>query len=195
MEKYEHIMIDLETMGTFPGSAIISIGAVAFDLNTGEAGKEFYCSIDLESNLQIGLIVDPKTAKWWTLQSEEARYVLIDPNRINIIKALKQLSKFLNINDLATLQVWGNSARFDLGILEAAYKAFELETPWQFYNERDVRTLVSFAPNFKYKTRFEGTAHNPIDDCKHQIKYCSAIWNKLNLQAQTHELRKINRRT
>ena len=36
---FSHLMLDLETMGTKSNSAIISIGAVEFDILTGKTGK------------------------------------------------------------------------------------------------------------------------------------------------------------
>ena len=64
--------------------------------------------------------------------------------------------------------------------LENAYSKVGNQIPWKFWNERDVRTLVSFAPNVKSEFVFKGVAHNAIDDCKFQIGYCCKIWNKLN---------------
>jgi len=42
--KANHVMIDLETMGLLPGSAIVSIGAVVFDprLNRVSNKNTFY---------------------------------------------------------------------------------------------------------------------------------------------------------
>jgi hypothetical protein len=81
---------------------------------------------------------------------------------------------------LGDFQIWGNGVRFDVGILEDAYVACDIqEMPWNFRNERDVRTLVSFAPNIKEHYPSLGVEHNPIDDCKYQIAYCHAIWEKL----------------
>lgn len=51
----KHIMLDIETMGNQSYSSILSIGAVKFDLNTGETGDEFYTTIDLKSCLDLGL--------------------------------------------------------------------------------------------------------------------------------------------
>lgn len=85
---------------------------------------------------------------------------------------------------LGDFKIWGNSVRFDVGILETAYRADGRESltlPWKFRNEMDVRTLVAFAPAIKDHYPFTGVEHNPIDDCKYQIGYCSAIWNKLNI--------------
>ena len=46
-------------------------------------------------------------------------------------------------------EIWGNSPRFDLGILQDAYRALNMKIPWDFRKERDVRTLVSFIPEIK----------------------------------------------
>ena len=43
----KHIMIDLETMGNKSYSAIVSIGAVKFDIKTGETGETFYRNVNL----------------------------------------------------------------------------------------------------------------------------------------------------
>ena len=37
----KHVMIDIETMGNMSHSAIVSVGAVRFDLETGEIGEKF----------------------------------------------------------------------------------------------------------------------------------------------------------
>jgi exodeoxyribonuclease VIII len=80
--------------------------------------------------------------------------------------------------------VWGNSNRFDLGLLEPYIKTISEELPWKFRNERDVRTLVSFNPDIKgeviEQARKDGLdLHNPIVDCKLQIEYCHKIYKSL----------------
>lgn len=54
-----NIMVDLETLGTKPNSAILSIGAVAFD----DQGlhDEFYCNVDLISSIACGYEIDADT--------------------------------------------------------------------------------------------------------------------------------------
>ena len=101
-------------------------------------------------------------------------------NTLPLAKVLQDFECFIKWFDYSSLQVWGNSARFDLGILENAYSKFNVNIPWNHWNERDVRTLVAFAPEIKKNMVFEGVKHNPIDDCKHQIKYCCEIFKKLN---------------
>ncbi len=73
-----NIMLDLETMGNTPTSAIIAIGAVRFDKKI--KGK-FYGVIDLESCLEDGLTVDASTIMWWMQQSDAARKAFEQRNR------------------------------------------------------------------------------------------------------------------
>lgn len=172
-----HLMLDLETMGNKSQSAIISIGAVEFSIETGETGREFHERISLQSSIDAGLIVNGSTVMWWLMQNEAARKEITKPGD-GLKNVLEKLRSFMGC--LGDFQIWGNGVRFDIGILEDAYVALGYETmPWNFRNERDVRTLVSFAPSIKEQFPFTGVEHNPIDDCKYQIKYCSEIWKKM----------------
>jgi DNA polymerase III epsilon subunit-like protein len=175
-QNFEHLMLDLETMGHNSNSCIVSIGAVEFNIETGDTGREFYINIDLQSCLDAGLHVTGSTVYWWLQQSNEARCKLLE-DPIILADALYSFTRWLGTNQY---YIWGNSARFDCGLLENAYDKLKIPAPWTHNLERDVRTLVSFAPDIKKETKFEGVKHDAIDDCKHQIKYCSKIWNKLN---------------
>ncbi len=178
--KFGHLMIDLETMGNGSNSVICSIGAVEFNLDTGELGKEFYEKVSIQSCLNIGLQVDGSTIEWWLQQSEKARMELVTGKRLDIAIVLSSFQYFMSTIDGMNVQVWGNGARFDLGILQDAYrKSGYSKIPWDFRKERDVRTLVSARPKIKEHYPFTGVEHNPIDDCKYQIGYCCEIWSKI----------------
>lgn len=170
----KHIMIDIETLGTNSYSIILSIGAVYFDIETGETGETFYVKIDPNDCSNYGLTHDESTMNWWRKQSKEAKDEAFS-GKEKLPIALEKLNIFLKNGNS---QMWGNSASFDLGLLNNAYQRTGIKANWKFYNERCVRTLVSFAPQIKQETPFEGVAHTPISDCLHQIKYCSKIWKK-----------------
>ena len=170
----KHVMIDIETMGNMSHSAIVSIGAVRFDLETGETGETFYINVDLQSCLDAGLIINADTLMWWLNQSEAARKKIIEKGS-PLSAALILLSAFVTKDD----QVWGNSARFDLGILSDAFNTLGMPIPWDFRKERCVRTLVSFAPEVKDAEPNIGVAHDALYDCVFQISYCSKIYKKL----------------
>src|SRR5688572_29191140 len=124
------IMIDIETLSNRSYAVICSIGAVEFDLATGETGREFYQRVDIQSCLNAGLRVNGSTIQWWLQQSEEARNELAMPGATFLTTALQAFANpgLFNWNNA---KVWGNGARFDLGLLSDAYNACKLEIPWK----------------------------------------------------------------
>jgi hypothetical protein len=51
--SFEHVMLDLETLSSGPRAAILSIGAVRFDLEKLELGDELYVVLDPEDQAQV----------------------------------------------------------------------------------------------------------------------------------------------
>jgi hypothetical protein len=117
------VMLDLETLGTRPGCAILSIGAVAFDRHTGALGPEFYMVVNRKSCEAKGLTQDQSTLDWWSRQSAEAKKVLAEaenaPNGLG--GALVQFTAYLQKFGKRDLFVWGNGADFDQPIITACY--------------------------------------------------------------------------
>jgi hypothetical protein len=174
--KNKHVMIDIETLGTESYSSILSIAAVKFDFETGQYYEEFYKKVSLKSCLDLGMKVNADTIYWWLKKDDKSRIELTE-NLNELHHVLSDFSVFINEYDL----VWGNSNSFDLGLLSNAYALIKRNTPWKYYNERDVRTLVSLYPQIKKETPDYGVHHNALDDCKFQINYCVALAKKLNL--------------
>ena len=179
MSKFKDIMIDIETLGNKPGAVILSIAAVYFNLETGETGEVFNRNIDLQSCLNFGLTIDSETFYWWMEQEKEAQ-LSFTKNRRDLDEVLILLRNFIK----PECAVWGNSNRFDLSLLEAAYNAIgDKVLPWSHRNERDVRTLASLKPEIKKQieeTWKGGVNHTALSDCYKQINYCSAIYKSLN---------------
>ncbi len=179
MNKFTDVMIDLETMGTKSNCLILNIAAVEFNLKTGETGEVFYEKISLADSINNNFKIEADTLSWWLKQDDFARLEILNSNKTCIVI----LDSFLKwFETRKTFLVWGNSSRFDLGLLENYFNKFNLEIPWKYSNERDVRTLVHFIPDIKKNMLFEGVRHNSIDDCKHQIKYCSKIYNNIKIK-------------
>ncbi|WP_309243150.1 exonuclease [Escherichia coli] len=177
---WDHLMIDLKTMGKNPDAPIASIGAVFFDPQTGELGPEFSKIIDMDT---CGGTVDISTIEWWLQRSGEARAAIL-ADRIPLDDALLQLREFIDENSGEFfVQVWGNGANFDNVILSRSYKRQEIPCPWRHYNDRDVRTIVALGLVMDFDARnvitFEGERHNALHDARYQAKYVSVIWQKL----------------
>ncbi|EIH1857451.1 3'-5' exoribonuclease [Escherichia coli] len=175
-----HLMIDIETMGKNPNAAIISIGAIFFDPQTGDMGPEFSKTIDLDT---AGGVIDRDVIKWWLKQSREAQSAILT-DEIPLDDALLQLREFIAENSGEFfVQVWGNGANFDNVILRRSYERQGIPCPWHYHNDRDVRTIVELGKAIDFDARtaipFEGERHNALDDARYQAKYVSAIWQKL----------------
>lgn len=180
----DNIMLDIETLGNGQNSVIVSIGAVKFDLETGEIGEKFYKRVDIQSCLNLGLQVMGETIAWWMQQNDAAR-AEFGKATVSLIECLDILTEFITPigEDPKKFKVWGNPASFDLGIVSNAYNKTGLPVPWFYRNERDIRTLVGLNPAIKDSYPKQTTEqHHPIIDCIYQISVCCETWNSLQIK-------------
>ncbi|WP_231600445.1 exonuclease [Leclercia sp. 119287] len=183
---FTHLMVDLETMGKKPGAPIVSVGGVFFDPASGKTGAEYYQVINLESSMSFGARPDASTILWWLKQSPEARSAIVVDDTVGLVEALEQFLDFIAenaSNGSKTVQLWGNGSSFDCSLLEAAFELADTPFPIPHWNYRDVRTVVELGKavglNSRYEIPFEGDQHNALADARHQVKYVSAIWQRL----------------
>ena len=180
MTSPKDCMIDLETMGDSSRAAIVSIGAVKFDLlGSGAIGETFYRNVDLLSAMEAGLEVNARTMKWWGQQSKAARKALYDPEPIHIGEALLELGSFYR----GCKRMWSH-ATFDAVVLASAYQAMGLDAPWHYRDTRDIRTLMFIWKQFRNgrtveKPEREGTRHNALDDALYQARYVYEMYRDI----------------
>ena len=186
-KKIIDIMLDLETLAPKENAAIIQIAAVACDLTTGKTFEEFNELVNPQSSVNYGLTIDGETVAWWLSQDKEVVKKVFSSSISkgkDLKDTLQQLSKFIeNVkknHKTDKILVWGNGILADNRWLETAYLKTEEKQPWNFWEDQDVRTLVElgrrkYGIDPKKTLKFKGNVHNAIDDCKHQIRYCSAI--------------------
>ncbi|NYD84384.1 3'-5' exonuclease [Brucella intermedia] len=174
------IMIDIETLGTRPGSIIISIGAVSFDAETGEVGDTFYNRIDATEAEAYGLTFDMSTIVWWMQQDEEARNAAFTGQANGLGAVLYSLSEFIVRNSDGG-RIWGNGPSFDLVLLETAYREAGILVPWSFRAHRDLRTLRDITG---VDIPQVGTTHNALDDAMAQAMAVIKAYEVLGLSRQ-----------
>lgn len=172
--EYNDFMLDLETLGTRPGDAIISVGGVLFNRDTKDIGPGFRANLDIEQVLASGFQCTGGTLKFWFGQSDEARQqALADPQ--NIASVLMALAEFLTEGEGGVnpkMRVWGNGAAFDNVLLREMYQRLGFREPWEFWNDRCFRTLKAEHPRAKeLEPDFEGERHNAYADALHQAKW------------------------
>lgn len=164
-----HVMADLETWGTLPGSHLRSIGAVEFNPETGQLGRRFYQNVaELPA---YGLTRDASTEKWWSEQSAEA-VAALEPKQAILPVAMQRFAGwFCGLeSDPSQIRIWGHGATFDPVLLESAFRAAEIKCPWDHRAARDTRTLFDLVDFDKSTVPPIGTAHNALDD---------AVWQAL----------------
>ena len=178
LRNARHVFLDLETYSTRPNAAILAIGAVCVNLLGEEIGR-IKILVDIKDAMKNGH-VDPATVQWWEEQSAEAkRLTFNDGERFMLVDALAKYYAWHK--EQGTVDgVWGNGSTADNAWLRSAYTTvsgeFTAGCPWDFWEERDVRTVVALGQlsgcgNFKRGNPFRGTPHNCVDDAAHQAEY------------------------
>ena len=165
------VMIDLETMGNGPTAAIIALGAVEFDPQEYSLGGSFYTTIDLQSSVACGGVMDASTVMWWMKQSDAARGAF-SREGVTLNRALLQFSEWLGKRG-KDVRVWGNGAAFDNVILASAYRSIGVAAPWEFWNDRCYRTVKNLRTDIRMERT--GTHHNALADAESQARHLLAI--------------------
>ena len=175
----EHVMVDLETMGTSNFAVICSIGAVKFDPFGDGVSDKFYCAVDMESCAQLGMRFEGKTIAWWLAQKEKAREAILQKPQ-DITSALFGFSHWFGRE---SLPVWGNGATFDNVILRNAFTLIKSSCPWSYKHDMCYRTERRLDPDGVLFSPV-GTAHNALDDAEAQALHLQKIVRHFNLHPQ-----------
>jgi len=167
-----HLMLDFETLGTRPDTAVLSLGAVIF--NEKEILQTKYWEFDLANQLnsnQRSTTAD--TITWWLSQSKDAQKVF-SPEKPTLLREF--VTEFVDfLSPYPKLKVWGNGATFDVSIIEHILFQFKTIPPWKFWDHRCYRTEKT---NFTQEFPFQGTKHNALDDAKYQANNLINHWSK-----------------
>lgn len=167
-------MIDLESLGTRPDCAILTLGAVKFDPYTVDKfGDSLYFRIDVNEQLALGREVQEDTLEWWGRQAEDVREeALGEHDRISLESMYRQLNKFL----VGVNNIWCQGPAFDIVILENIYRQKGWPTPWQFWQIRDSRTLFGVHGDPREKNK--AGLHNALEDCVSQAQGVQEIYRR-----------------
>lgn len=169
-------MVDCETLGSRPGSAIASIGAVVF--TSTAVIEEWECVVDPQSCVDAGLTLDVDTIKWWMKQSDAAREQTFGFGGSDIGDALQLLRQFTD--EHSCVDYWSHGATFDLVLLTEAARLSKV-TPLvrDFRRARDTRTLYEITGVNPRTFMGTGTAHNAVDDARAQALAVIESWRTL----------------
>lgn len=173
--------IDLETLDNRYSSAIVSIGAVQFNRDTGQIGVRHYAEISIDTAIKAGT-VSGSTLAWWMDQGDKARRVFAGKEKTPLACALADLATLIRGKTIGP-RVWGNGSSFDITILEHAFHngAHGLAVPWQYWDVRDMRTIMDAADVDTRKLPRNGVHHNALDDAEFQALAISVAWRRVKV--------------
>jgi hypothetical protein len=176
------VMLDLKTMGTRPGCAILSVGAVAFSPNGEDVTRDdsgFYENVELQSCLDLGLTIDQTTLYWWMKQSPEARAAWMTPPHHPVLEVISWFSKWFTQFPTQT-KIWSHGASFDIPVLDAVYgRMSKMSVPWNYQAVRDTRTLFDLTSVRMSDVPNTGVKHHALDDAIHQARVVQFAYRKL----------------
>ena len=173
----QHIMLDLETLGTEPFAALLSIGAVHFNPNADEIADSYHVAINPEFN-GFGLRIEPGTMFWWWGEDrDDARHEWLRMTKFELAIALDGFTDWMSTfaPEQDDRVIWGNGANFDNVLLACAYKAAGRVVPWNYWNDRCFRTLKALPKAREVCPPREGLVHNAMFDARHQAAWLQQI--------------------
>lgn len=173
-------VLDEETLSTEHNAALLSIGAVICDFNTGQQVDTFYANITPESSIAAGLDVSESTKAWWAKQGQAARDVLsVDQRPLSDV--LIEFGMWLAGHGVQ--YAIGNGPRADNQWLESACKAVGMQSPIKYWGDLDMRTLTFIGTHIlgldHWHNTFKGVKHNALHDAINEAEFCNAVFQKL----------------
>ena len=167
----EHVMIDIETLGTKPGSVVFSVGAVPFSADGVEEGERWVMGV--QDQLNMGLTVDADTLAWWLKRAKSGEAEVLmralgAPDPMERVEMWARLRDWIGEDTV----VWANGPDFDLRCLEALKWTFTktYETPWRYWNCRCFRTWRKVLGWGK-----PDNGHDALEDARKQAEVV-AMW-------------------
>ena len=133
--------LDIETLSTAPNAAVIQIG-MAVRSNVKLDSLIVSIPASWYHNNAHSFDISEDTLRWWSIQSAQAQASLTINQVSKPQRALIKMLQFMHVNgfdDKST--IWANAPTFDCTIMRHMFTAFEAPVPWNFWQERCVRTI------------------------------------------------------
>lgn len=165
----DQLHVDLETMGIERTSRILSIGAVY-------ENTEFYVEVDQSHYVGDKFTQNQSTVEWWARQGG------FTPScpPVSPFQAIDTFGLWVaQVADLAKMTVWANSPSFDCEILSHHFEFHNLARPWEFWQERDVRTIKMLARDLRLGVKEPQNPHHALADAKNQQQLVHSVYQTL----------------
>lgn len=141
---------DLETMSTFEGGMMLSMGMVAADI-TKEYTFHELVNMGIERKYSVKeqkhRHVQQTTVEWWKKQGAEASRVLSRlPTDLPYTEVIEHVREYIVGKDISSYTLWFSRGPIDYYIMRHIHcfdnGQAEESLPWKFWNLRDSRSFL-----------------------------------------------------
>lgn len=184
----KRVMLDLETLSTFPNAAVIAIGVVIReDGQTHKQARSWFIDRDFVIGHE-----DPATIEWWNAQDPRVKNQVFGGNQLPK-EALQELNGFLRSNGINPenggdgYRCYASPAMFDFPILRHQYQMLGISPAWHWRSERCLSTIkkeIRDHFNIEIPDFTPDLAHHPVHDCLSQFQELDACFSELSLRAR-----------
>lgn len=181
-ESITHIIIDFETLGINPDSAVLSFACVPFTFEEPKTFAEyvesgFYVKFDIPHQMKLGRKIDQNTVNWWKKQGADAKKILF-PSDYDylLLDGMNSFIRFVRSSGYNKKKsyAWSRGQDFDFPILESILEQVNLDSPFNNWKYRDIRTYIdvlSGSDDGQYTLK-TGTPEGFVKhDCLHDCAY------------------------
>ena len=171
-----HAMIEETALDTCPDATILTIGGVKFNpYKDTEPHSDFYFRLDIDEQDRLGRTVNQDTLDWWGKQDPRIREEAFgEEDRVGLKHWLDHMTKWMVGVDV----LWGHGYGFDVTIVETVYRQMSTPIPWNFWQVRDGRTLISLLDRDPRKD-MQTDLHNALKDSYYQAKAIQVAYSKI----------------
>lgn len=179
--KTRHIIIDNETKALTPDAALLSIAAVAVEIDDKRATilGRWFRRINLD---QSGRTTTQDVMDWWQCEkvTDAARNeAFSDLNRTPLHLAMHSLHAWLQLNPYP---IWGNGADFDNAQLQHAFTQHEIL--WPYWRNRCLRSLRGTVLQLYPNTHLpdfpaDKIKHHALHDAEHEADVLAVLLQTL----------------
>lgn len=169
MKTARHIVIDIETLGRRNDAAITQVGIVIAeeDFNILDS---YLIQVTPDVWNTCNRTFTGETLLWW-MQQKNTPVSNTPTHSVRSYKDLvDKLYKIFRRYNTEETAVWTKGA-MDLFCIKDICEYLNIETPWKFWQPRDIRTAKEFVKEWK---TFENNNHNALDDALNQLRELKA---------------------
>lgn len=174
---FPQLMLDLETLSSEPDAPIIQIGAVPFDIRTGDIGAPF------KVNVRPDFSATPPsldTLCWWLQQDEAARLSVAGAANGSLPSvACAAFQTFVEVHCVEKFELWAMPPEFDCVILANTFRSVGRRPPWRYNMTRDLRTLEALVGGSREQRVKAEIPHDAGLDAEAQARTAIAYWGRL----------------